>query len=73
MEHPISPEQLITELTYENRKLKADLLETKRNLEDFEVFAIEWKDNYNKREHQLKVQIKHLEQTIEELEKELKE
>lgn len=73
MSDAISPEQLITNLTYENKKLKDELRQAESNLEEFEHLAIEWKDGYNKREHQLKVKITHLEQTIEELKDEIDE
>lgn len=73
MNQPISPELLITQLYDENAKLKLDLAKTIDDSKDFEILAIGWKRGYDIEVKQLKVKIKHLEQTIEELENENRE
>lgn len=67
----LSPEQLITELTLENKKLKEELEQAKKDIKDFEVLAIEWKLGYSKMERNLEIKIKHLEQTLEEYKEEI--
>jgi len=62
----ILPEQLITELIIENEKLKFELEQAQKDIKDFEVLAIEWKLGYEKMKNSLEIQIKHLNQIIEE-------
>lgn len=47
--------------------------ELKKNIEDFEKLAVEWRDGYNKEERKLKKRIMELEQIVEEIQGELKE
>lgn len=70
MTNRISPEQLINELTVENEKLKTDLLKAEQEINNFEVLAKEWKRGYNKLDLETSIKIRHLEQTIQELESE---
>lgn len=67
----ISPELLITKLTDENEKLKKELEQAQKDIKDFEVLAIEWKDGFNKMKRSLEIKIKHLEQTETELREEI--
>ena len=63
-------EQVITELMIENKKLRDELEEAKSDILDFEKLGIEWKSGYDKMKTSLEIKIKHLQQTIEEMEKE---
>ena len=69
----ISPELLITELTDKNEKLTRELEEGQQLIKDFESLALVWQSNYNKMKRDLEIEIKHLEQTIEEMKKEVEE
>lgn len=69
----ISPELLITQLIDENEKLKKELEQAQKDIKDFEVLAVEWKDGYNKMKRSLEIKIEHLEQTLQEVRLEMKE
>lgn len=69
----ISPEQLITELSIQNEKLKEELEITKRDIRDFEVLAIEWKKGYDEMKNKYSIKVMELEQIVKELESDIED
>lgn len=69
----ITPEQLIADLTKQNEKLRAELLEAQQDIKDFERAAIEWKDGYADMEKNYRVKLANAKETIGQLEGELEE
>ena len=69
----ISPEQLISDLQKENARLQAELEEAQRDIKDFEILAIVWKDGYMNMEREYRIKLTNAKQVIQQLEKELEE
>ena len=69
----ISPELLIAKLTDENEKLKKELEKAQKDIKDFEVLAVEWKDGYNKMKRDLEIRLEHAAQINQALRLEMKD
>jgi archaellum component FlaC len=68
-----SPEWLINDLNGQIEKLKVELETAQKDIADFEKLAIVWRKGHQDLENKYRVEIGNLKQTIEELEKELKD
>jgi hypothetical protein len=68
-----SPEWLINDLNGQIEKLKVELETAQKDIADFEKLAIVWRKGHRDLENKYRVEIGNLKQTIEELEKELKD
>lgn len=67
----LTPEQLIYDLQSQIIRLEQELEQAQKDIEDFEVLAVEWKKGYVHRERDLIIKLDHAEQTIEELKEEI--
>jgi predicted RNase H-like nuclease (RuvC/YqgF family) len=69
----ITPEQLIYELQKQVDRLTEELDQAQRDIRDFEIAAIEWRDGYEDMEKDYKRKLGNAEQVISQLEEDLKE
>lgn len=69
----ITPEQHIDTLLQDIAKLDSELKEAQEEVKFFENAALTWKKSYGEVIYKLEVKLMEAEQTIDELQKELKE